>query len=52
MSRLLQALLGANVDGSGSSLHVERRASRDSRDDLTMVGAKGSKKIAETETFY
>ena len=43
MSRLLQALLGANVDGSGSSFHVDRRASRDRRDNFTpfMIGTEG-----------
>jgi hypothetical protein len=40
MSLLLQALLGANVDGSGLSLHVDRRTSLDTCDNLPMaVGA-------------
>jgi hypothetical protein len=36
---LLQALLGANVDGSGSSFHTDGRKSRDQpeNDDLPMV---------------
>jgi len=37
MSLLLQALLGANVDGSGSSFHVDGRKSRDTRDSLPMA---------------
>ena len=41
MSLLLQALLGASVDGSGSSLHVDGRMSRDMSGNLLMsVGAE------------
>ena len=41
MSLLLQALLGANVDGSGLSLHVDGRTSRDMCGSLPMaVGAE------------
>jgi hypothetical protein len=40
MSLLLQALLGANVDGSGLSLHVDGRTSLDICNNLSMaVGA-------------
>jgi hypothetical protein len=46
MSRLLQALLGANVDGSGSSFHIDKSCNR--RDSLVMVRAKGTSKEAPT----
>lgn len=45
MSLLLQALLGANVDGSGLSLHVDGRTSRDTCDNLPM--AVGAKEVAK-----
>ena len=38
MSLLLQVLLGANVDGSGLSLHVDGRTSWDTCDNLPMGG--------------
>ena len=36
MSLLLQLLLGAKVDGSGSSLHADGRTRRDKDSDLPM----------------
>jgi hypothetical protein len=45
MSSLLQALLGANVDGSGLSLHVDGRTSRDMCSNLPM--AAGAEDVAE-----
>ena len=46
MSLLLQALLGAKVDGSGLSLHADGRTSWDQDDNLPMVDEEGSTKKA------
>lgn len=45
MSLLLQALLGANVDGSGLSLHADGRTRRDRCDDSPM--AVGAEEVAK-----
>lgn len=45
MSLLLQALLGANVDGSGLSFHVDGLTSRDTCDNLPM--AVGTEEVAK-----
>lgn len=47
MSLLLQALLGANVDGSGLSLHVDGRTSRETCDFGDLPIAVGAKKVAK-----
>ena len=46
MSLLVQALLGAKVDGSGLSLHADRRTRWDQDDNLPMVNEEGSTKKA------
>jgi hypothetical protein len=47
MSLLLQSLLGAKVDGSGSSLHADGRRIRD-QDENFPIG-KGGRAVYETE---
>ena len=50
MSLLLQVLLGANVDGSGLSLHVDGRTSLDMCDNLPM--AVGAEEVAKEGQKY
>jgi hypothetical protein len=47
MSLLLQSLLGAKVDGSGSSLHADGRRIRDQDENLPI--GKGGRDVYETE---
>jgi hypothetical protein len=49
MSPLLQSLLGANVDGSGSSFHADGRRIRDQDDNLP-IGYGGKDVYLESST--
>ena len=52
MSLLLQVLLGANVDGSGLSLHVDGRTSLDTCDNLPLPMAVGAEEVAKEGQKY